>query len=73
MKKQLRRQHKKPQDALSNNTRKTLLYLVKEKNYSIYRASKELLINYTTAKALMNKYKLRGTIERINNLKRTMK
>ena len=51
-------------DSISNTTRKALVQLVTEQNLSVRKASKVLKIKYTTAKALVQKYRLTGNIDR---------
>ncbi len=51
-------------DSLSNTTRKALIKLVTEQNLSVRKASKILKIKYTTAKALVQKYRMTGNIDR---------
>ena len=59
---------KRRNDPLSTETRQMLLHLVTKENYSIRKASKLLMMNYTTAKSLMVKYRLNGHINRKYNL-----
>jgi hypothetical protein len=51
-------------DSISNNTRKALVKLVMEQNLSVRKASKILKIKYTTAKALVQKFRITGSIDR---------
>ena len=51
-------------DSISNTTRKALVQLVTEQNLSVRKASKILQIKYTTAKALVQKYRNTGNIDR---------
>ena len=51
-------------DSISNTTRKALVQLVSEQNLSVRKASKILQIKYTTAKALVQKYRNTGNIDR---------
>jgi transposase len=51
-------------DSISNTTRKALVQLVVDKGLSVRKASKILQIKYTTAKALVQKFKMTGNIDR---------
>ncbi|TNV87530.1 hypothetical protein FGO68_gene4437 [Halteria grandinella] len=51
-------------DSISNTTRKALVQLVTEQNLSVRKASKILQIKYTTAKALVQKFRNSGNIDR---------
>ena len=51
-------------DPLSTETRELLVHLVTNENYSVRKASKVLMMSYTTAKSLMVKYRERGNIDR---------
>ena len=51
-------------DLITNYTRRALVELVKNQNLSIRAASKILKIKYTSGKALIQKFKKKGTIER---------
>ena len=55
-------------DYISNEARRTLVRLVFTERMSIRRASKLLLINYTTAKSLITKYTKEGTVDRVNKV-----
>ena len=56
----------RPHDSISTETRRALVELVEGQGVSVRKASKMLLLNYTTGKALMNKYRRNGTIDRVN-------
>lgn len=60
----------RPHDSITTETRRALVDLVENKNLSVRKASKLLLLNYTTGKALMSKYRKTGSIDRINKLKK---
>jgi transposase len=51
-------------DSISNNTRQALIKLVFQHNLSVRKASKVLKIKYTTAKALIQKFRISGNINR---------
>lgn len=57
-------------DSISTETRRALVELVVSKGMSVRKASKLLLLNYTTGKALMTKYRRSGCIDRVNKLKK---
>ena len=56
-------------DSITTETRRALVELVEKQGYSVRAACKILLLNYTTGKALMSKYRRRGSIDRINKLR----
>lgn len=58
-------------DSISNETRYSLVKLVMENKFSVRKASKILQIKYTTAKALIQKYKQKGSINRIRSRRMT--
>ena len=52
-------------DSISTETRRVLVKLVTEENISVRKASKHLGIKYTTGKALMQKFRKFGNIDRV--------
>lgn len=60
----------RPHDSITTETRRALVDLVENKKLSVRKASKLLLLNYTTGKALISKFRKTGSIDRINKLKK---
>lgn len=52
-------------DSISTSARRALVSLVFEQNVSVRQSSKILGIKYTTGKALIQKYRKNGNIDRI--------
>lgn len=58
-------------DSISTTARRALVQLVFEQNMSVRQASKTLGIKYTTGKALIQKYRRKGNIDRVRGRRRT--
>ena len=59
-----------PYDSISTSARRALVKLVFEQKMSVRSASKVLGIKYTTGKALIQKFRKRGSIDRIRGVRR---
>ena len=55
-------------DALTNNARKNLIKLVDSSQLTIKNAANLLKMNYSTAKAIIKKYRLYGSFNRENKI-----
>ncbi len=55
-----------PYIQVSNHKRRLLLYYVKDERMSIKAASDLLLVNYSTAKTILQLYRKTGRIDRID-------
>lgn len=53
-----------PYDTITNEARRALVKLVTEKGLSVRKASRLLKIKYTTAKALVQRFRATGNIDR---------
>ncbi len=60
------RKKRQPYCSINSDVRRVLLYLVKDKTYSIKEAAQKLNINYSTAKTILQLFRRTGRIDKID-------
>eukprot|EP00347_Sterkiella_histriomuscorum_P016876 403351507 len=60
------RKKRKPYHSINSNVRRVLLYMVKDRNFSIKEAAIKLNMNYSTAKTILQLFRRTGRIDKID-------